>query len=60
MGVISEAVPVVQSIESSRKVELLSLAVAFVKELKERNLGYNEIQGLLRLLENLLKEEDLL
>ena len=46
--------------ESSRRIDILSLGVALVKEIREQELTSDEIQGLLKLVEKLLKKENLL
>lgn len=60
MEAVSTSHRVDQLIESSRRVDILSLGIAFVKEIQERDLSPDQVRGLLKLTEKLLKKEKLL
>jgi len=49
-----------QSTDNSKRIDILSLGIAFVKEIREHNLNSDEIKGLLKLINNLLRKEGLL
>ena len=60
MEAVSTSHQAVQGEEASRKIDILSLGVALVKEIREQGLNSQEVQGLLKLVEKLLKKENLL
>jgi len=51
--------PVSQDV-TSKRIEVLSLGVAFVKEIRLLALSTSEVQGLLNLIQNLLQKEGFL
>ncbi len=60
MEAVSTSHRVDQGVETSRRIDILSLGVAFVKEVRESGLSPEEVQGLLKLVDKLLKKENLL
>lgn len=61
MGAVSTSQRSSQEVgTTSKRIDVISLGVAFIKEIHDKGLTSEEIKGVLKLIEKLLKKENLL